>query len=87
MRVKPVLPHISSPTTSYAFAVNEYGVPFPFVPDLPYVLALVDLKEGPRMMPNVVDCDHKQLVNAMELKVVFEDVSEDISLPKWKPVK
>src|SRR5690242_6431387 len=40
----------------YAFAVNTYGVPFPFVPDLPYVTALVDLPEGPRMISNVVGC-------------------------------
>jgi uncharacterized OB-fold protein len=71
----------------YAFAINEYGVPFPFMPDLPYVLALVDLKEGPRMISNVVNCDHKKLNNGMELEVVFEDVSEKISLPKWRPPK
>lgn len=26
--------------------------------DAPYVLALVELDEGPRMMTNIVDCDH-----------------------------
>lgn len=77
----------SGRATLYAFAINEYGVPLPFVPDLPYVLALVDLKEGPRMISNIVDCDHKELANGMELEVVFEDVSGDISLPKWRPVK
>ena len=33
----------SGRATLYAFAVNEYGVPFPFMADLPYVVALVDL--------------------------------------------
>ena len=73
--------------TLYAFAVNEYGVPFPFMPDLPYAVALVDLKEGPRMISNIVECDLKELKNGMELEVIFEDVSEQISLPKWRPVK
>ena len=76
----------SGRATLYAFAINEYGVPFPFMPDLPYVLALVDLKEGPRMISNVVDCDHTKLANGMELEVVFDDVSANISLPKWRPV-
>ena len=73
--------------TLYAFAVNEYGVPFPFMPDLPYAVALVDLKEGPRMISNIVECDLKELKNGMELEVIFEDVSEEVSLPKWRPVK
>ncbi|MBI5591643.1 MAG: Zn-ribbon domain-containing OB-fold protein [Deltaproteobacteria bacterium] len=77
----------SGKATLYAFAINEYGVPFPFMPDLPYVLGLVDLKEGPRMITNIVECDHNMLKNGMELEVVFEDVSKEVSLPKWKPIK
>ena len=73
--------------TLYAFAVNEVGVPFPFMPDLPYVTALIDLKEGPRMLSTIVECDLKDIKNGMELEVVFEDVSPEYSLPKWRPVK
>jgi uncharacterized OB-fold protein len=77
----------SGKATLYAFAINEYGVPFPFMPDLPYVLALVDLEEGPRMISNIVECDLKTLKNGMALEVVFEKVSEDIALPKWRPAR
>jgi len=72
--------------TLFAFAINEYAVPYPFMPDLPYVVALIDLKEGPRMVSNIVKCDHKKLKNGMELEVVFEDASNEISLPKWRPL-
>ena len=71
----------------YAYAVNTYAVPFPFWDDMPYVLALIELKEGPRMISNIIDCDIKDLKNGMELEVVFEDVSEDITLPKWRPAR
>jgi uncharacterized OB-fold protein len=77
----------SGSATLYAFAINEYGVPFAFMPDLPYVVALLDLREGPRMLSNIIDCDPKELKNGMELEVVFEDMSADITLPKWRPVK
>jgi len=70
----------------YAYAVNEYGVPFPFMPDLPYIVALVDLEEGPRMISNIVHCDPKELKNGMDLEVLFEDVAPEVTLPKWKPV-
>ena len=76
----------SGTATLYAFAINEIGVPFPFMPDLPYVTALVDLKEGPRMISTIVECDLKEIKNGMELEVVFDDVSLEYSLPKWKPV-
>jgi uncharacterized OB-fold protein len=69
----------------YAFAVNTYGVPFAFVPDLPYVTALVDLPEGPRMISNVVGCPPAALRNGMDLEVVFEQVDGGVVLPKWRP--
>lgn len=68
-----------------AYAINEFGVPFPFWEDLPYVVAMIDLPEGPRMISNIVECDQDKLENGMDLEVVWDDVSEDISLPKWKP--
>ena len=76
----------SGRATLYSFAINTYAVPFPFMEDLPYVLALVDLEEGPRMISNIVNCDHGKLKKGMPLEVVFEEASEQITLPKWQPV-
>ncbi|MEZ5631916.1 MAG: Zn-ribbon domain-containing OB-fold protein [Burkholderiaceae bacterium] len=70
-----------------AFAVNTYGVPAAFIEDLPYVLALVELPEGPRMISNIVDCAHDQLHSGMALEVVFHRTGDDTVLPKWRPVK
>jgi uncharacterized OB-fold protein len=69
-----------------AYAINMFGVPFPFWVDLPYVVAMIDLPEGPRMISNIVQCDHDKLENGMDLEVVFDDVSDEITLPKWRPV-
>lgn len=77
----------SGKATLAAYAINIFGVPFPFWVDLPYVVALVDLEEGPRMISNVVDCEHDQLTNGMELEVVFDDVTDEITMPKWRPAK
>jgi hypothetical protein len=71
--------------TLYAYAINTFGVPFPFWDDMPYVLAIIDLDEGPRMISNIVECDHDRLENQMRLDVVFDDVSPEITLPRWKP--
>jgi uncharacterized OB-fold protein len=70
-----------------AYAVNHFGVPFPFWVDLPYVTAIVDVEEGPRMISNIVECDPNELKNGMKLEVVFDDVTSEITLPKFRPVK
>ena len=38
------------------------------------------------MISNIVECDHDSLRNGMELEVVFDDVSDEFTLAKWKPV-
>lgn len=78
---------VSGRATLYAYAVNTYGVPFAFMEDLPYVVALIDLVEGPRMISNIVDCDPEELKNGMELEVVFEEATPEVILPKWKPTR
>ena len=70
-----------------AYAINEYMVPFPFWDDMPYVLAMIDLEEGVRMISNIVACDHDALKNGMDLEVVFEKVSDEFTLPKWRPAR
>jgi uncharacterized OB-fold protein len=61
----------------------------PFNERLPYVAALVDLEEGPRMMTNVVECSFDELTADMPLEVVYEQVSDDplVKLPRFRPVR
>ena len=58
-----------------------------FAQDAPYVVAIVDLEEGPRMPTNIVidDPTPENLQIGMALEVTFEDISEKIALPKFKP--
>jgi hypothetical protein len=53
----------------------------------PYSIALVDLEEGPRMMSNVVGCPQtpEALQLDMPLEVTFTEVSDEITLPHFKP--
>jgi uncharacterized OB-fold protein len=57
----------------------------PFNERVPYVAAVVDLAEGPRMMTNVVDCDPGRLEVGMALEVDFRDVGEGFRLPFFRP--
>ena len=57
-----------------------------FKADVPYVIALVDLVEGFRMMMNVRDCDHAALHVGMPVEVFFEPIgNDDQKLPQARP--
>ena len=51
---------------------------------VPYVIAVVELDEGPRLTSTVVDCDPDALRIGQRLAVGFEDHAE-ISLPVFRP--
>jgi len=51
----------------------------------PYVVAYVELEEGVRMMTNIVGCDPETVKIDMPVEVTFEDLSEEVALPVFKP--
>ena len=55
--------------------------------DEPHAIALVKLAEGPRMMSNIVGCAQtpEALELDMALQVHFEPVSDEVTLPLFKP--
>ena len=55
--------------------------------DLPYNVAYVKLDEGPLLVSNIIDCSNEDLYIGMPVEVIFEDVTEDITLPKFRPIK
>lgn len=57
-----------------------------YAADAPYVIALIELEEGPRMMSNVIGCDVEKVKSVMAVEVTFEDWSEEITVPKFRPV-
>ena len=50
-----------------------------------YVLAYVELDEGPRMMTNIVDCDPDSVKIGQRVQVVFHDTGEGTALPRFRP--
>jgi hypothetical protein len=54
----------------------------------PYILAIVELEEGPRMMSNIVGIEPEphRLRCDMPVEVVFEPITEEITLPRFRPV-
>jgi len=71
--------------TVYSYSVVHRAPTKAFAADAPYTTAIVELEEGVRMMTNVVGCPPEEVRIGMPVEVVFEDVSEEIALPKFRP--
>jgi uncharacterized OB-fold protein len=62
------------------------NAPSAFVADMPYVVAVIELDEGVRMLSNIVDCDPQQLRCDMPVEVTFEQLDAEFMLPKFRPL-
>jgi uncharacterized OB-fold protein len=71
--------------TLYTWSVVHRNDLPPFNESVPYVAAVVDLAEGPRMMTNVVDCEPEALEVGMALEVDFRDIGEGFAIPVFRP--
>ena len=56
-----------------------------FADDVPYNVALVQLDEGPRMFSNVVGVPNDQVSVGTRVRIVFDPVTEEVTLPRFTP--
>lgn len=52
-----------------------------------FILALVDLDEGPRVLTNIVDADPSTIAIGQRVEVVFHAAGEDAALPRFTPMR
>jgi uncharacterized OB-fold protein len=79
---------VSGRGSLHTFTVVHRGARgFPLGP--PYVLAVVELAEGPRLMTNLVgvEPDPARIRMGMPVEVTFADVTPEVSLPRFRPVE
>ena len=69
----------------FTFTVTYDYAPPEFASDTPYALAIVILDEGFRMTSNIVECDFDTLKCDMPVEVVFDPVTPEVTLPKFRP--
>jgi uncharacterized protein len=70
--------------TLYSFALMHQVYDPAFAREVPYNIAVVELDEGVRMTTNVIGCANAELWIGMPLEVVFEQVSDEVAIPKFR---
>jgi hypothetical protein len=56
-----------------------------FATEVPYAVVVVKLDEGAKMISNLVGVAPRDIRIGMRVEVVFEDVSDEVTLPKFRP--
>lgn len=78
---------LSGKGTIYSYGIY-YQLWHPgFKEDIPYNVALIELAEGPQIISQVVGCRNEELDCGLEVEVVFDDVTPEITLPKFRLTK
>ena len=72
----------------YSFTIIEEVVQNSpvFASEIPYVLAEIDLNEGPRMLAQLKDIGPEEARIDMLVKIVFVNATSEISIPQFEKV-
>jgi uncharacterized OB-fold protein len=66
---------------SYTVAHQAFG---PFAADAPFVVAIVELEEGVRMMTRIIDAPRERVAVGVPVRVNFAKAGEDLTLPYFR---
>jgi uncharacterized OB-fold protein len=69
-----------------SFTIVHRAISKAYLSDVPYVVAIIELEEGPTMMSNIIQCEPKAVEIGMEVEVVFENWSYTITIPQFSPI-
>ena len=69
----------------FSFVIYDRVYHPAFEGEVPYVVALIELDEGPRLISNVVGFAAADVRCEMRVKIVFDDMPGGASVPKFMP--
>lgn len=75
----------SAEGTVYSFVVVHRAFDEAWADEVPYVVAIVELAEGPHILTNIVGTPVDAVHIGMPVRVTFDRLSEEIALPKFVP--
>jgi hypothetical protein len=52
--------------------------------EMPYATVVVELAEGPRMLTTLIDVAPEELRAGLPVEVVFDDVTDEVTLPRFR---
>jgi len=82
---EPAWEEVSGRGTVHTFTVIRQQGAKPFRDEIPYVVAIVELEEGPRMMANITGCPVEDVSIGMAVRAYVVEAEPGVGVPFWEP--
>jgi uncharacterized OB-fold protein len=73
--------------TVYTYTVVRHPTHRALAGRVPYVVAIVELDEGPRLVTGITGCDVDRVRAGMRVRARFTDVTDEVTLPYFEPLE
>jgi uncharacterized OB-fold protein len=78
---------VSGDGVVYSYTIVVHPTHAAFADQVPYVVAIVELAEGPRLVTGITGCPPGEVRVGMAVRACFRPVSDDITLPYFEPCR
>lgn len=76
---------VSGDGTVYTSTIVRHPTHVALADKVPYVIALVELAEGPRLITGIAGCAPEDVKPGLPVRVTFRTVTGDVTLPYFEP--
>lgn len=76
---------VSGRARVYSWIVVHQVYDQSFADRVPYVVAVVELEEGPRMVTNIVNVPPQDVRGGLPVRAVYEDIDDGVALVHFEP--
>ena len=71
----------------YTYGIMHQKYHPAFADETTYNYSIVELDEGPRLVTNIVDCEQDDMKTDMPVEAVFDHVSDEATLIRFRPAR
>jgi uncharacterized OB-fold protein len=71
----------------YTYTVVYHATHAAMADKVPYIAALIQLDEGPRVLTNLRNCAEADIQVGMPVALIFEELTDQITLPQFEPAR
>ena len=71
--------------TVYTYTVVRHATHAALADRIPYVVAIVELAEGPRLVTGITGCVPDDVRVGMAVRACFREVADGVTLPYFEP--
>jgi uncharacterized protein len=71
----------------YTYTTVYHATHVAMTDKVPYIVAMIELDEGPRVVTNLRNCSEDEVTVGMPVRVIFEERTPEVTLPQFEPIR